>query len=417
MNRKVDVLIIGGGIIGASCAYELSRRGAKVALIDKGQIGHACSYGNAGWLTPCFAMPLPMPGMLLKSMKWLLHKDSPLYIQPRLSMSLASWLWQFMRAMNHKRMTTSVEALVALSKLSFDAYQKLHQSSGGAFGFTQQGLLMVAQSNEGMEAAIQEMDLVSQHQIAGRRLNVGQIIDLEPAIRGENILGGVYFPDEAHVEPLKTVEHLVHLARRHGATVHAHTEVLDLVRRHGKIETIRTTAGDLSCDRVVLATGAWTGRIARSVGLHIPMLSGKGYALIVPPLRNMPTHPIMIIDRKVAITPRADSLRIAGTMELVDLNESVTLSRVEHIVKGARTVLDMPEPLDVQEIWRGLRPCTPDGVPVIGKAPRTDNLFVAAGHQMLGLQTGLGTGMLLADLMTGAQTRINAEAFRLERFQ
>jgi D-amino-acid dehydrogenase len=130
----------------------------------------------------------------------------------------------------------------------------------------------------------------------------------------------------------------------------------------------------------------------------------------------MPEVPIMLVDRKVAITPRAGSLRIAGTLELVDLDESVTVSRVQTMMDGADTILDVPHPTGLTEIWRGLRPCTPDGVPVISAAPRYSNLFVAAGHQMLGLQTATGTGVLLADLVTGSDPCVDPEPFRASRF-
>src|SRR5579872_1758808 len=113
--KHTDVLIIGGGLIGAASALELSRRGAKVMVIDRREIGHGCSYGNAGWVTPCFAMPLPMPGMLIKSIKWMLNSRSPLYIQPRPSRLLASWLWRFLWSMSHAQMHASVDALVGLS--------------------------------------------------------------------------------------------------------------------------------------------------------------------------------------------------------------------------------------------------------------------------------------------------------------
>src|SRR5689334_10027022 len=107
MWESTEVLIVGGGIIGIACACELSRRGARVTLIDKGAVGHGCSYGNAGWLTPCFAMPLPMPGMLLKSLRWMFDSQSPLYVQPRASLRLAQWLWRFLRSMNRGQMIAS----------------------------------------------------------------------------------------------------------------------------------------------------------------------------------------------------------------------------------------------------------------------------------------------------------------------
>jgi D-amino-acid dehydrogenase len=160
-----DVLVIGGGIVGAASAWQLACRGAKVILIDKGEIGYGCSYGNAGWITPCFAMP--MPGMLIKSIKWMLNSRSPLYIQPRISRSLAAWLWKFLRSMSREQMIASVDALVELSKLSLRMYRELNEQAPGAFGFTQNGLLMLAQSSQSMSASMEEMELVAARGVNG----------------------------------------------------------------------------------------------------------------------------------------------------------------------------------------------------------------------------------------------------------
>src|SRR5690606_4473956 len=144
---KADVLIVGAGVIGLACAYELGRAGARVVVIDKFDPGYGCSYGNAGWITPCFAMPLPMPGMLLKSIRWLLDPEGPLYIKPELNLALMSWLIRFMRSMNTKQMNASVDALTAISKQSLELYKELAHTTDKPFSFQQKGLFMVAQSD------------------------------------------------------------------------------------------------------------------------------------------------------------------------------------------------------------------------------------------------------------------------------
>ena len=153
-KKEVDILIVGAGIIGTSIGAELSRRGAKVCVIDKGEVGRGCSYGNAGWMTPCFSMPLPMPGMLIKSMKWLLNPESPLYIKPSLSTDLASWMWNFMRAMNATQAQKAVDALVVLSQKSLEEYAKLGQKYP-AIHFEQKGLMMVSRTEAGVAAAVE----------------------------------------------------------------------------------------------------------------------------------------------------------------------------------------------------------------------------------------------------------------------
>lgn len=411
-----DVLIIGGGIIGVSCAEELTRAGRRITLIDKRPIGHGCSYGNAGWITPCFAMPLPMPGMLIKSLKWMADPRGPLYIQPRPSMALVRWLMRFMRSMNQQQMLRSIKALTEISIYSLDRYRQWDNESPGAFGFQQKGLLMVSQTPDGMRAALEEMNLVASNGIPGRRLDPRQVHELEPAVDARKVLGGVYFPNEAHAEPLATVNFLAERARQGGAQLLPGTELLELVVRNGAIDHVRTNHGILKADQYVLATGAWSPPIAKMLGVRVPILSGKGYAMIIDPPVRMPRVPMMFIERKIAITPRADSLRLAGTLELVGVDESVSMGRVDAILRGSAGLLELPQPLEVKEIWRGLRPCTPDGVPIIGRVPRLPNLMVVAGHQMLGLQSAPGTARLAADLLLDRGSAFDPAPFRVERF-
>lgn len=409
----MKVVIIGGGIVGASCAYELSRRGAQVTVIEKDQIGMACSYGNAGWMTPCFAMPLPMPGLFLKSLKWLTNPESPLYIKPEPSLLLMKWLTHFMFAMNQKQAERAIHSLVSMSQVSLDEYKKLAQIQN--ISFEQKGLLMVSHTKEGVQAAVDEMNLVEGHGVRGKHLSPEEVLQMEPSLHGP-LKGGVYFPDEAHAEPLKVVQALMEEARKNGARIFEKNAMLDMEFEGDKIKSITTENGKMEADVFVLATGSWSTEIARKLRLSIPILGGKGYALITPPLEKQPQHPIMLVEKKIAVTPRNGSLRIAGTLELVNQDFSITQRRVNAIQKGAREYLHLPEQLEIKELWRGLRPCTPDGVPLIGFAKHHTNLMLACGHQMLGLQSGMGTGVMVSDLIEGKSGNYDLELFSPDRF-
>lgn len=416
MKREYDVLIIGGGIIGASCALELSRRGVGVVLIEKGgMVGQGCSYGNAGWVTPCFALPLPRPGMILKSMRWMLDPDGPLYIKPKPSLLLLRWLWRFLLSMNSRHLHASTAALTQISKYSLDEYAKLDQELTGDLGFSQKGLLMVAQTDEGLRGAIEEMELVAGHGISGQKFDEAALKNFEPSLTGK-MRGAVYFPQEAHLEPLAAVRAMIGAAERAGATVLSGTEVFDINSTDGKITSLRTTRGDFAADQYVLATGAWSEAMGRALKLNIPVLGGKGYAVITKPFNPTPKVPMMLIEKKIAVTPRADTVRLAGTLELVDRDDSITVRRVDAIVRGAREFMNVPEHPELLEVWRGLRPCTPDGVPMIGRSPQYSNLILATGHQMLGLQSAPGTGRLVADIALGVTPIFDLKPFRVDRF-
>lgn len=233
------------------------------------------------------------------------------------------------------------------------------------------------------------------------------------------------------------VQTLAHEAQKLGARIISKAEVIDFQlsgnagssgesstgsagrissRSTRSIASARTTAGVFVADQFVLATGSWSPRIAQTLELRVPVLGGKGYAIITDPLTPNPLRPMMLVEKKVAVTPRNGTLRLAGTLELVNQDETFTTRRVEAIVRGAREFLNVPEQFTYREIWRGLRPCTPDGVPIIGRTARYNNLILATGHQMLGLQSATGTGKLVADLVLGRTPDVDPEPFRATRF-
>jgi D-amino-acid dehydrogenase len=412
---KADVLIVGGGVIGLASAYELARAGVKVVLIDKSDPGYGCSYGNAGWITPCFSMPLPMPGMLLKSIGWLTDPESPLYIKPELSWTLFRWLLRFLLSMNRKQMLASVEALTAISKQSLDLYKELAAKTDKPFSFEQKGLFMVAQSDDGFKYAKTEMELVARSGIPGKLMGEEESRAFEPALT-QRIKGGVFFNEEAHAEPLQVTQTLAHEATKLGAIIISKAEVIDFQLGPKGIASARTTRGIFTADQFVLATGSWSPRIAQTLQLRVPVLGGKGYAIITDPLTPNPQRPMMLVEKKVAVTPRNGTLRLAGTLELVNQDETFTTRRVEAIVRGAREFMNVPQNIRYHEIWRGLRPCTPDGVPLIGRTARYPNLILATGHQMLGLQSAPGSGKLVADIALGRTPDVDPYPFRADRF-
>lgn len=415
-----EVTVVGGGIVGVSTALELARAGLTVTLIEKGQLGHGCSYGNAGWMTPCFALPLPIPGMFWKSLGWLLDPDSPLRIQPRLSLSLATWLMHFLKSTNTQHLFKSVEVLTAISRESLRQYSELAGENPARIGFERKGLLMVGQTSGGVHAAVQELEWVGRFGINGRLMGVDEIRAFEPALTGA-LSGGVYFPDEAHGEPLAIVRALAEEAQKLGVQILDHTEVFEISGAIGlagreTVTSLKTTRGELAVKNLVLATGAWSKTWGERLGMNVPVLGGKGYALITDTLEKQPKTPLMLVEKKIAVTPREGSLRLAGTLELVDQDDSINVRRVNAIVKGAREFLTLPREPKIKEVWRGLRPCTSDGVPMIGRAAKFSNLYLNLGHQMLGLQSAPGSARLLREILLGQSTYVDAKPFRPERF-
>ncbi len=411
--RKADVLVLGAGIVGVSLAHKLQSSGRQVTVVDLNNVGMGCSYGNAGWMTPCFAMPLPQPGMFFKSIKWMLDPESPLYIKPEANPLLVRWLLYFMKCMNHKTMDKSIEVLTEISKESLKFYKELSQRQ--SFGFDQKGLLMVSATNEGLQDAIVEMELMAKRGIEGKQLSADEIYEFEPAFKKKVLKGGVYFPREAHAEPLQTVQKIFAEFEAMGGKFHK-AEIYDFEFEKDKIKKVMTTQGALEAEVVVMAMGTWSRLLTRKLEVPIPILGGKGYSLIVENFKTKPLHPIMIVEKKLAITPRVDSVRVAGTLELVDQDYSITKRRVDAMMKGAQLFFDFTGEPKVRELWRGLRPCTPDGVPMVGFSKKWKNLFFSAGHQMLGLQSAPGSARLACELILGKTPYVDPEPFAPDRF-
>jgi D-amino-acid dehydrogenase len=420
MNLECDVLVIGGGITGVTLARELQSRGRQVRLLERSRIGQACSLGNAGWVTPCFAMPLPQPGMLLKSLRWLLDSSSPLYIHPAPSLTLARWLWRFGLSMNRRKMLRSIEVLTAVSKHSLEFYSELASRSPKSLAFEKRGLLMVSSTDAGLASARSEMELMARQQIPGRWMERDELLSFEPVLR-PMIRGGVYFPEEAQIDPLQATLAVANEFKALGGIIHEDHEVFDIeLGPKAAITRVRSTQGDFKPALVVLASGSWSPSIVRRLGLSVPILGGKGYSMTLNAARA-PSTPIMIVERKIAVTPFPGKLRVAGTLELVDQDMGISPGRVAAIHRGAHEYLDLTGNENTQaeahEIWRGLRPCTPDGVPIVGGSSRISNLFYCTGHQMLGLQSAPGTARLAADLISGTAPLTDPAPFSARRFE
>jgi D-amino-acid dehydrogenase len=412
---SADVVVIGGGVIGVACARELARRGASVLVLERDRIGHGCSFGNAGWLTPSQATPLANPHMLLKSFRWMLDPESPLYIQPRLDPSYVRWLIEFLLASTRARFERGTEALIELCRVSVDLWEELARASTEPFGFERHGLLAVYEKADSFQAAKGYIDLVARSGVRAERWTSDEVREHEPAIVGSQV-GGYFFPDDAHCEPYRAVRALAADAAALGVTFAEGTEVFGISEHGAGGRRLETTRGEILADRLVIATGPWSEAMGKLLNLRLPILGAKGYSLLLPPATPHPTRSIYLIERKVAVNPHADALRIAGTLELVRNDFSVNRRRVDVILRGAKAVLNLGEAPVVREIWRGLRPCAPDGMPLIGRARGRGDVWLATGHQMAGLKTSTGTGVLLAQLMTGETPRFDPEPFRADRF-
>ena len=409
-----DVVVVGGGAIGTCIALELARRGARVTLLERGaELASGCSAGNAGLICPSHDTPLANPGALREGLRFMAKPDSPFYLRPR--PAVLPWIARFVAASTPQKARASARVIRALSSASLALHAEL--ADGGLdTGLERRGVLNVYGTDDGFATAKREAGEAARLGLRCEVLDGGQARELEPALAG-NPVGAVYYPDDAHCDPLRFVRAVGEAAAAAGTAIRTGVEALGLRRRGGRVEAVVTTAGDIEAGSVVVAAGAWTPLLARELGLYVPVEGGKGYHVDLERGEGDPRLPIWLQEARVIATPLAGRLRLAGTLELAGLDLSVDRRRVDAVLRAGRRGLAGLERRSVLEVWRGLRPCTPDGVPIVGRPEALENLVLATGHGMMGLTLAPITGRLVAELVTGEKPSHDLRPLRPDRFQ
>ncbi|MCE2391080.1 MAG: FAD-dependent oxidoreductase [Proteobacteria bacterium] len=414
MAERADVVVIGGGVVGVSAAHALAERGIRAQLLERGEICSGCSHGNAGWVFPSHALPIPGPGVLRQALGWLLDPDGPLYIRPRASLSLARWLWSFLGACNRAAERRAFALRRELSLASLVRYRELAELPGLEFDFEQRGILLVCRSRAELAEAEREIGILREFGGEARRLDANELRERVPAC-AEDLAGGVHFSADAHLTPQRFVHGLASEAQRLGVRLRTGTEVLRLERSGARLR-LATTRGEIEAEQVVVATGAWSPELAGQLGLRVPVEGAKGYSVTRERPTDFPEQPLLLAEAKVAITPMGRTLRFGGTLELAGRDLGVSWRRLRAILRAVSEYLPGLPETPTLEIWRGLRPLTPDDLPIIGRSRRQPGVVLATGHGMNGLAQGPITGQLVAQLVAGEPTSLDLGPFSPDRF-
>ncbi len=408
--------ILGGGIIGLSSAYYLNKAGHQVTVIDQSDLEVTCSTGNAGMIVPSHLIPLASPGMISKGIRWMFNSTSPFYVKPRWSGDLLKWGYHFYKHANKEHVAKASIALKEISMLSKSMYQQWASELPFDFEYNERGLLMLYQTKETEHEEREMSRFANQHGVEAHILSSEEVQQLEPHVK-VTTRGGVFFPNDAHLTPHLLISRLIRYLREQGVEFKTKTLLTDFVIENQKIKMVVTNSENLSFDEVVLATGSWSGVIGKKLQLNMPMQAGKGYSFNAS-IESTIQIPSIFLEARVAVTPMGGSIRFGGTMEIAGVNHTINMNRVKGIVDSIPAYypemnIRMPEQ---QEVWHGLRPCSPDGLPYIGKSKQIQNLTIATGHAMLGLSLGAGTGKLVQQLIAHDQTSISMEGFDPERY-
>lgn len=420
MGELKRVVIIGGGINGLSAAYYLQKRGHRVTIIDRGDAATKnCSFGNAGYVSPSHIVPLAAPGMVMMGLRWMRDPESPFYVKPRLSPDLISWGWQFYKAGTKEHVDNGAPVLCKLNLASRDCYEELNDILGDSFSFAQKGLLMMFTNEHALQHEIEMAERGNKLGLITETLDRAQTQARNPEIRlHEDVVGSVFFADDCHMAPFKMMANLQIYLEKQGVEFHWDTEVTEWKRDGQNIKAIVTTAGEFESDEFVLCGGSWSTRIVHGLGLKLPIQAGKGYSLTLPKPRFQMNVPAILVERRVAVTPMGDQLRFAGTMEIAGLNTNVNPARIRGIKKSIPMYFPDFNNDDFKGVqpWVGLRPCSPDGLPYVGRTEHYKNLSIGAGHAMLGLSLGPITGLMIAQGISGEKLEIESPMLKPDRY-
>jgi D-amino-acid dehydrogenase len=410
------VVIVGAGVIGLCAAHYCASRGWRVTIIERNaQDRDGCSFGNTGMVVPSHFVPLAAPGMVGLALRWMWNPASPFYIKPRASWDLVDWGWKFWGAANEAQMRRGGKLLHDLAFASRDCYDEL-VSQQDDFGFAARGLLALCKTEHALEEEAATANLARELGITAEVLDARQTAAREPGIRMD-VAGSVYFPQDGNLAPDQFVRSLER--RLAGVEFEWSTEVTGWRIERGRIHALQAGSREFQADEFLLCAGSWSPQLARQLDLKLPLQPGKGYSLTLQHPRKAPHLCALLTEARVAVSPMNGALRFGGTMELAGLNEDINPIRVRGIVDAAQRYYPELTPEDFAGLkpWRGLRPCSPDGLPYVGRPDRFSNLIVATGHAMLGITLGPITGKLCAQILSGERPALDITLLSPDRYR
>lgn len=402
----MKINIIGGGIIGLFSAWYLSQARHEVHVFDQSDLSDGCSHGNAGMIVPSHFIPLAAPGVIAKGIRWMFDAKSPFYVKPRLDWELVQWLWRFYRSCNQQQAEAAMPVLLDFNLRSKKLFSEFYGETGVDFKLEERGILILYRT---AKAEREELEIAE----AGVKLNVAtqvfdrqQVADFETGARVD-AMGGVFYPADAHLHPNLLLSHLKNLLRKNGVTLHGGTSVSGFEKTGGRVTALFANGEKYGADSFVVAGGTWSAQVLKMLGKKLLLQDGKGYSVTLPDAPQRPHYATILTEAKVAVTPMGNDLRLAGTLELGGRSPRRNLNRVRGILDSVPKYfpdirVDMPAE---NTIWYGYRPCSPDGLPCIGRVAGFDNLVLATGHAMMGLSLAPATGEMVRDIVDGREVR------------
>ncbi|MEO6604600.1 MAG: FAD-dependent oxidoreductase [Aeromicrobium sp.] len=399
-SRSEHVVIVGAGMVGLSTAWFLQREGVRVTVIDRGGVAAGSSWGNAGWLAPALTLPLPDPAILAGGIKATLSPSSPVYIPLTTNPRLLKFLADFTRHCTPSKWRTAMSVFNQANALALNAFDELDDVAEPTK--KSEPFLAAYASESDRQGLLDEFDHVAELGVrtAFALLNNAEVHALVPAL-GDAVTCGVRLTEQRFINPGRFVHALADAVRGRGGEI-VDGDVRDISVTDSGVELEIKGGGPMRADTVVIATGTWLGSLARDFGVRAIVQAGRGYSFTVQPER-MPVAPIYLPAQRVACTPLGDGLRVAGMMEFRKPDAPLDPRRIKAIVDAARPMLTGVDWEARTDEWVGSRPCTADGLPLVGRT-KSDRVFVSGGHGMWGIALGPLSGKLLAAQIARGET-------------
>ncbi len=416
VDSEKSVIVVGAGIVGIACAHYLAEAGLTVSVIDKGSIAAACSHANCGYICPSHVAPLTEPGAFSVAIKSLFNPKSPFRVKPSFNPTLWSWMLQFARRCNHRQVLRAGKHLQSILDASIEEYRRLIPEQSFDCEWQDDGLLYVFETQRGLDDFAKTDRMLTEHfGVSARRIEGADLPDFDPGLRPQ-LAGAFHYPGDASVRPDLLNELWVDRLRARQVRFIEHCEFRAVHKSAGRITRLSTTCGDLEAGQFVFAMGAWSSRWSNELQCRIPIQPGKGYSVTMPRPESCPRYPMLLPEHKVGVSPFEQGLRLGSMMEFAGYDTSIPERRIKQLRDSVRPYLVASVDGEAQETWYGWRPMTWDSLPVIGATPQLRNALLATGHNMLGLSLAPATGRLIAELVTGEKTHIDATPFSPSRF-
>lgn len=402
MGENKSVAVVGAGMVGLATAWFLQERGVEVTVIDREGVAAGASWGNAGWLTPGICTPLPEPAVLKYGLRAVLSPKSPVYVPPSLRPDFLRFTTGFARHSTMTKWKRAMSSLVPINDLSLASFDLLREGGVDAETFEAKSFIAAYRTADERRTLLEEIEHIHAQggDITYDVLTGDQARAIDPVLSDE-IGAAILLHGQRYINPGAYVAALADSVVARGAKIVTGAAVTGLRDVDGGVVVETDSGAAEAYDQVVVATGAWLGRLAREFGVKRVVQAGRGYSFSVE-VEDLPHGPVYFPAARVACTPIGDRLRVAGMMEFRQPEAALDPRRIGAIVEAARPLLRGASLDERQVEWVGSRPCTIDGLPLIG-ATQSSRVFVAGGHGMWGITLGPVTGRLLAEQMvTGA---------------